>query len=70
MKYRLPEGCTAVSRAGKALAVAADGTVDLDPAAVADLLPHGIERGAADSKPTTASGGKPAEPGPDKRAPR
>ena len=42
MKYRLPDGCTAVSRAGKPLTVSADGTVDLGPAAAADLLPHGI----------------------------
>ena len=69
MKYRLPEGCTAVSRAGKELAVAEDGAVDLDPAAVADLLPHGIER-VVESKPATAPGGKPADAAPDKRTPR
>ena len=70
MKYRLPEGCTAVSRAGKELTVAADGTIDLDPVAAADLLPHGIERDAAGNKPTTAPGGKSGDAVPDKRAPR
>ena len=65
MKYRLPEGCAAVSRAGKELTIAADGTINLTSAAAADLLPHGIELVAA-SKPA-ATGGKPGDAAPDKR---
>ncbi len=42
MKYRLPQGAARLSHAGKAVTVAADGTLDLDPAQIALLAPHGI----------------------------
>ena len=47
MTYKLPEGCSGLSYAGKTVAVANDGTVDLAPAAAADLLPHGIAAAVA-----------------------
>ena len=42
MKFRLPQGTTRLSHAGKAVTVAADATLDLDPGVVALLAPHGI----------------------------
>ena len=42
MKFRLPPTCGALSHAGNAVAIATDATVDLDPAAIALLQPHGI----------------------------
>lgn len=42
MKFRLPQTATRLSHAGKAVAIAADGTLELDPAAIALLAPHGI----------------------------
>jgi hypothetical protein len=71
MKYRLPRECLAVSHAGKQLSVGADGTLDLDAAAAADLLPHGVLP-ASDAKPavTTSVSGKPADGPGDKRMTR
>ena len=42
MKFRLPQGMTRLSHAGKVVTTAADGTVQLDADAVALLEPHGI----------------------------
>ena len=42
MKYRLPQGCGGLSHAGKAVAVAADGSFELGAAAATLLEPHGI----------------------------
>ena len=42
MKYRLPKGCAGVSHAGRTLAIASDGTVDVAPGAAALLAPHGL----------------------------
>lgn len=43
MKYRLPEGTAGLSHGGKAVALAADGTLELGADALVDLAPHGIE---------------------------
>jgi len=42
MKFRLPQGCASLSHAGKAVAVAADGSFELGAAAVVLVAPHGI----------------------------
>ena len=42
MRYRLPEGCRALSHAGRQVVVAADGTIELDASAAAELAAHGI----------------------------
>ena len=42
MKYRLPSNCGAVSHAGSAVTIAADASIELDPAAIGLLEPHGI----------------------------
>ncbi len=57
MRHRLPKGCRGVSHAGRQLAVAADGTLDLDAAAAGALAPHGV---------TAAPEPAPAKPGADR----
>ena len=42
MKYTLPKGCGPVSHAGKALTIATDRSVDLDPSVAELLAPHEI----------------------------
>ncbi len=42
MKFHLPPGASRLSHAGKAVAIAADGTIELDPTQIALLEPHGI----------------------------
>ena len=42
MKFRLPQTASRLSHAGKAVTIAADGTLELDPSAIALLAPHGI----------------------------
>ena len=42
MKYKLPQGCARLSHAGRAVTIAPDMTIDLDPAQVALLEPHDI----------------------------
>ncbi len=72
MKFRLPEGCAALSHAGEQLAVAADGTVEVDPAAAADLAPHGLAPVADKPAGADQNGGngtgKEADTGADQRA--
>ena len=63
MKYRLPNGCAGVSHAGRALAIAPEGTVDVEPGAAALLAPHGLVPAAA-PKPGDPKPGdpKPVDP--------
>ena len=42
MKYHLPQGCVRLSHAGKSVAIAADGSIDLDASVATLLAPHGI----------------------------
>ena len=42
MKFTLPKGCGPVSVAGKALTIASDRSVDLDPSLAVLLAPHMI----------------------------
>ena len=42
MKFRFAQGAGRLSHAGKAVAIAADGTLDLSPADIGLLAPHGI----------------------------
>ena len=57
MKLRLPKGTTRLSHAGKAVAIAADGTIEIDVDAIALLKPHGIA--PAGDPPTEPAGGSP-----------
>ncbi len=54
MRFLLPHGCAGVSVAGRALPVAPDRTVEVDPGHAAALAPHGLvpwrEPAAAASK--------------------
>ena len=68
MRYRLPEGCGAVSIDGKQVAPARDGTVELDIGAAAALLPHGIE--PVEATPDRAQPERPGAAVPDKRPER
>ncbi len=66
MKYRLPKECAGVSHAGRALAIAPDGTVDVAPGAAVLLAPHGLVPAAepADLKPVDSKpvDSKPIDP--------
>ena len=42
MRFRLPQGTTRLVHDGKAVPIAADGTLELDAGAIALLGPHGI----------------------------
>ena len=63
MRYRLPEGCAGVSHAGRALAIASDGTVDVEPGAAILLAPHGLVPAAGPADPGRADP-KPVDPKP------
>ena len=63
MKYRLPKGCAGVSHAGRTLAIASDGTVDVASGAAALLAPHGLVPTAEPAQPAPGDP-KPADPKP------
>ncbi len=65
MRYHLPKGCAGVSHAGRALAIAPDGTVDVEPGAGVLLAPHGLLPASEPSAPDPKrDGSQPIDPKP------